>query len=306
MSCGASNPVPGTALTEIRHDYANVNGIRLHYAAAGEGPLILFLHGFPEFWYCWKKQLEEFGRDYLAVAPDLRGFNLSDHPHEVREYKAKILIEDMRQLAESLGHKRFVLVAHDWGGAVAWGLAISHPESVEKLVIVNSPHPIAFARELTHNKAQQDASQYMNLFRTDKAERVLSENNYARLLKMTVEGWGRGGMDAEEKAAYIEAWSRPGALTGGLNYYRASPMYPPAGEDPGAARLQLDPDDFMVRVPTLVVWGMRDTALLPGCLEGLEACVPDLRIERLPETSHWVMHEEPARLNQLIRGFVGG
>src|SRR5471032_2508169 len=103
MSCVASNPVPGTALTEIRHDYANVNGIRLHYAAAGEGPLILFLHGFPEFWYCWKKQLEEFGRDYLAVAPDLRGFNLSDRPADVKQYKARILIEDIRQLAEHLG-----------------------------------------------------------------------------------------------------------------------------------------------------------------------------------------------------------
>ena len=295
-------------MTEIHHDYASVNGVRLHYAQAGEGPLVLFLHGFPEFWYCWKKQLENFGRDHLAVAPDLRGFNLSDRPADVKQYKARILVEDVRALAERLGHperEKFVLVAHDWGGAVAWAYAMAHPQTLSKLVIVNSPHPVPFARELAHNPAQQDASQYMNLFRTGKAERVLSENNYERLMKMTLEGWGKGSIDAAEKAAYVEAWSQPGALTGSLNYYRASPLYPPIGDDPGAKALNLAPADFMVRVPTLVVWGMRDQALLPANLDGLEACVPDLRIERLPEATHWVMHEEPERLNRLIRDFLG-
>jgi pimeloyl-ACP methyl ester carboxylesterase len=294
----------GAALAAIRHDYASVNGVRLHYAYAGEGPLILFLHGFPEFWYCWKKQLEDFGRDHHAVAPDMRGFNLSDRPADVKQYKARILIEDIRQLAAHLGHDKFVLVAHDWGGAVAWGYAMAHPQTLSKLVIVNSPHPVTFARELAHNPAQQDASQYMNLFRTDKAERVLSENGYERLAKMTLEGWGRGAIDPAERATYVEAWSQPGALTGSLNYYRASPLYPPIGDDPGARALRLAPADFMVRVPTLVIWGMRDQALLPGNLDGLQECVPDLRIERLPEASHWVMHEEPERLNQLIREFI--
>jgi pimeloyl-ACP methyl ester carboxylesterase len=292
-------------LPAIRHDYANVNGVRLHYAHAGEGPLILFLHGFPEFWFCWKKQLEDFGRDHLAVAPDLRGFNLSDRPADVKQYKARILIEDIRALAEHLGHAKFVLVAHDWGGAVAWAYAVAHAQTLHRLVIVNSPHPVTFARELAHNKAQQQASRYMNLLRSDKAERVLSENNYARLVKMTLEDWGRGTVDPVERAAYVEAWSQPGALTGSLNYYRASPLYPPLGDDPGAKAVQLDPADFMVRVPTLVVWGMRDQALLPGNLDGLQACVPDLRIERLAQASHWVMHEEPARLNRLIREFIG-
>ena len=292
-------------MTAICHDYASINGVRLHYAHAGRGPLILFLHGFPEFWYCWKAQLEEFGRDHLAVAPDLRGFNLSARPADVKLYRARVLIEDIRQLAEHLGHGKFVLVAHDWGGAAAWAYAIAHPQTLDKLVIVNSPHPVTFARELAHNPAQADASQYMNLFRTEKAERVLSENNFARLMKMTLEQWSRGEIDPAEKTAYLEAWSQPGALTGSLNYYRASPLYPPTADDPGAKTLQLDPADFVVRVPTLVVWGMRDEALLPGNLDGLEQCVPDLRIERLPEASHWVMHEEPARLNRLIREFIG-
>jgi len=292
-------------LSAIRHDYASVNGVRLHYAHAGSGPLILFLHGFPEFWYCWKRALEDFGRDHLAVAPDMRGFNLSDRPADVKQYKARILIEDIRQLAAHLGQDKFVLVAHDWGGAVAWSYAMAHAETLSKLVIVNSPHPVTFARELAHNPAQAAASQYMNLFRTDKAERVLSENNYARLANMTLEAWGRGAVDPAERAAYVEAWSQPGALTGSLNYYRASPLYPPIGDDPGARALQLAPADFMVRVPTLVVWGMRDAALLPGNLDGLQECVPDLRIQRLPGASHWVMHEEPERLNQLIREFIG-
>jgi epoxide hydrolase 4 len=292
-------------LTSIHHDYASVNGVRLHYAHAGQGPLILFLHGFPEFWYCWKQQLEDLGHDYHAVAPDLRGFNLSDHPAEVKQYKARILVEDVRQLAEHFGREKFVLVAHDWGGAVAWAYAMAHPQTLSKLVMVNSPHPVTFARELARNQAQQDASQYMNLLRSDKAERVLSENNYARLMKMTLESWGGGAIDPAERAAYVGAWSQPGALTGSLNYYRASPLYPPIGDDPGAQTVKLDPADFMVRVPTLVVWGMRDQALLPGCLDGLEACVPDLRIERLPQATHWVMHEEPARLNHLIREFIG-
>ena len=292
-------------MSAIRHDYASVNGVRLHYAHAGSGPLILFLHGFPEFWYCWKRALEDFGRDHLAVAPDMRGFNLSDRPADVKQYKARILIEDIRQLAAHLGQDKFVLVAHDWGGAVAWSYAMAHAETLSKLVIVNSPHPVTFARELAHNPAQAAASQYMNLFRTDKAERVLSENNYARLANMTLEAWGRGAVDPAERAAYVEAWSQPGALTGSLNYYRASPLYPPIGDDPGARALQLAPADFMVRVPTLVVWGMRDAALLPGNLDGLQECVPDLRIQRLPGASHWVMHEEPERLNQLIREFIG-
>ena len=289
----------------IHHDYAQANGVRLHYAHAGSGPLIMFLHGFPEFWYCWKQQLEEFGSDHRAVAPDLRGYNLSDRPLDVKQYRARILVEDIRQFARHFGDEPFVLVAHDWGGALAWGLAIAHPELLRRLVIINSPHPVPFARELAHSKAQQAASRYMNLLRSDKAERVLAADNFARLQKMTLDAWSGTPPDAADRAAYVAAWSQPGALTGSLNYYRASPLYPPDGDDPGAAALQLDPAAFMVRVPTMVVWGMRDQALLPGVLEGMEACVPGVRIERLDDASHWVMHEQPARLNALIRDFIG-
>ena len=187
----------------IHHDYAQANGVRLHYAHAGSGPLIMFLHGFPEFWYCWKQQLEEFGSDHRAVAPDLRGYNLSDRPPDVKQYRARNLVEDIRQFARHFGDEPFVLVAHDWGGALAWGLAIAHPELLRKLVIINSPHPVPFARELAHSKAQQAASRYMNLLRSEKAERVLAEDNFARLQKMTLDAWSGTPPGAADRAAYL-------------------------------------------------------------------------------------------------------
>jgi len=295
-------------MTEIRHEFAAVNGIRLHYAHAGRGAPILFLHGFPEFWYGWKHQLADFGRTHHAFAPDLRGYNLSHKPEGVAQYKPRVLVEDVRQFARQIGGGDLVVVAHDWGGALAWGLAISHPELIRTLVIVNSPHPFLFARDLAHDKAQQDASQYMNFFRSDKAERVLSENNHARLAAM-MDTWGGAGGSAgagnEDRDAYLAAWSQPGALTGGLNWYRASPLYPPIGDDPGAGALALRHEDFIVNVPTLVIWGMRDRALLPHLLEGLDELVPNLRIERLPDATHWVVHEQPERVNRLIREFIG-
>ena len=195
-------------------------------------------------------------------------------------------------LFRSFGGGRFVLVAHDWGGAVAWGFAMAHPELLSHLVIVNSPHPYTFWRELGANPAQRQASAYMLLLRDPKAERVLSQDGYAKLWQFAF-SWGSPRFSEDDKAAYLEAWARPGALTGGLNWYRASPLYPPTPEDPGASRLSLEAKDFMVRVPTLVIWGEADKALLTGCLDGLEACVPDLRVVRVPGASHWIVHERP-------------
>jgi pimeloyl-ACP methyl ester carboxylesterase len=281
------------------------NGIRLHMISEGGGRLILFVHGFPEFWYEWKHQLTEFGRDHLAVALDMRGYNLSSKPTEVAAYQARHLVEDLRLLADHLGHDRFVMVAHDWGGAVAWSFAAAHPQRLEKLVTVNAPHPVTFARELLDNPAQQRASAYMNLFRSDKAERVLLEDDCRRLRRMTLDAWAVNGGHASEEdyRAYLDAWTQPGALTGGLNYYRASPLHPP--DESRSTLPALDPEAFRVRVPTLVIWGERDEALLPGNLDGLGELVSDLRIERIPGASHWVIHEQPDRVNRLIRDFLG-
>lgn len=284
-------------------DYAEVNGVRLHYVAAGKGPLMLFVHGFPQFWYAWHELLPEFARDHRVVAPDTRGINLSGKPDGVKAYHVTQQTEDLRQLMRHLGYEKCILVAHDWGGACAWHFAQTHPECIDKLISINSPHPVAFARELRHNAAQRKASDYMALFRLDKAERVIGENNFQRLQYFFREWGGKGGTppDAATLALYKEAWSQPGALTAGLNYYRASPLYP---ADPPERVPELKAADFMVRVPTLVIWGESDTALLPVLLDGLEECVPGVRIERVPKGSHWVIHEFPQRVIELIRGFI--
>ena len=289
----------------MNHEYAVVNGIRMHYVTAGAGPLIVFAHGFPEFWYEWKRQLEEFGRDHQAVAPDLRGYNLTDKPPGVESYRVKHLIEDLRQLATHLGAEKFTLVAHDWGGAVAWAFAIAHPELLHRLVIVNAPHPAIFARLLHSNPEQQQASQYMRMFCTPEAEENLSRDNYQPLVDIVLaHGLKRGYFNEDDKRAYLDAWSQPGALTGGLNYYRAGRMLPPAPGTPPDAPLAIDRDAFTVRVPTLVIWGERDTALIPANLDGLDEFVPNLTVRRIPDANHWVVHQKPEAVNGYVRQFV--
>jgi pimeloyl-ACP methyl ester carboxylesterase len=295
----------------VEHFFAPLNGIRLHCVAEGaaDAPLMLFVHGFPEFWYCWHGQLEEFGKDHRAVAFDLRGHNLSDKPEGVEAYRVKPLLEDLRQLIEYLqagrSDKSCILVAHDWGGAIAWTFAAAYPQYVKKLVTINAPHTIPFARALASDPEQQAASSYMLLLRQPKAERVMEEDNFERLLKMfSRTADGHCALSDREIPLYREAWSQPGALTCALNLYRASPLYPPTPEDPGAAALKLDPAALTVRVPTLVIWGEADAALGTVLLDGLEELVPDLRIRRIPEGSHWVIHEQPRQVSAAIRDFL--
>jgi pimeloyl-ACP methyl ester carboxylesterase len=273
---------------------ADVNGVRLHYVTAGSGKLILFVHGFPEFWYAWRNQLAEFGKDHKAVALDMRGYNLSSKPAGVDHYKVGVVLEDFRALAEKLGYKKFILAGHDWGGGIAWAFAIAHPECVEKLIIINAPHPALFARELRENPLQQKASAYILTFRAAGAEEALSANGYAALVQVVMgEGLKTGVFSEDDKAAYMEAWSQPGALTGALNYYRAAGMGPPSRGG-----------DLIVRVPTLVIWGEKDPYLLTGNLDGLSEFVPNLTVKRIPDATHWVVHEKPALVNRYIREFI--
>ena len=295
----------------LQDSYVTVNGVRLHYVSAGKGPLILFLHGFPEFWYEWKDQLAEFGKDHLAVAPDLRGYNLSDKPADLAQYRMNALVEDIRALGEHFSRqKKFVLVGHDWGGAVAWSFAIAHPEMLEKLVIVNAPHPGVFGRLLSSDPAQQQASQYMLMFRSPQAEATLSANNYAALVNAVLGAGLKSGIFSEDdKAAYLKAWSQPGALTGGLNYYRANQVGRPApgqgtNASPSAGNFAADPKTMTVKTPTLVIWGEKDTALLPQNLDGLDQFVPRLTVKRIPDGSHWVIHEKRDDVKREIRAFL--
>jgi pimeloyl-ACP methyl ester carboxylesterase len=282
--------------------------VRLHCAETGrEGaPLVLFLHGFPEFWAAWKDVLPAFADRWHAVAPDLRGFNRSSKPADVRAYRAPALVADLDGLIRGLGHERAVVVAHDWGGAVAWALAIAMPHRLHGLVILNAPHPVPFARLLATDPAQQAASAYMNWLRRPGSESALAKDDFALIERFFVGEHPPAWYDAATRAAYHEAWGQPGALAGGVAYYRASSLYPPTDDDPGAARLTLDPSQFVVRVPTRVLWGERDRALLTGLLDGLDQVVPDLVVRRMPECSHWLAHERPAEVAAAIRGFVEG
>jgi pimeloyl-ACP methyl ester carboxylesterase len=282
------------------------SGISLHYASSGTpgAPLTMLLHGFPEYWAAWEEVLPGLGEDFFAVAPDLRGFNLSSMPDNVAAYRVHEVMGDALGLAAHLGYDAFNLVGHDWGGAVAWSIAIAMPGRVRRLAILNSPHPVPFARELAGSPAQQAASGYMNWLRAPTAGPMLAENNFARLegffdrMQRPDCPW----LTAQRRQRYREVWAR--GIEGGLNYYRASPLYPPTPGDPGACKLRLDPADFIVRVPTLVLWGMADQALLPGLLDGLDELIPRLTVERLPNATHWLIHEEPQLVAARIREFL--
>lgn len=293
----------------LKDQYVQVSGLQMHCVTAGKGRLILFLHGFPEFWYEWKNQLAEFGKDHLAVAPDMRGYNLSDKPSDLEQYRMRYLVDDVLSLANHFSHgKKFVLVAHDWGGAVAWAFAIAHPEMLEKLVIINAPHPGVFAGLLRSDPKQQQASQYMLMFRGAQAEQTLSANNFTPLVSAVLgPGLKDGVFTEDDKQAYIKAWSEPGALTGGLNYYRANQVGPPApgqAEQASSGNFGVDPASLTVKVPTLVIWGEKDTALLTSNLDGLDRFVPQLTVKRIPEGTHWVIHEKPSEVNGYIREFI--
>lgn len=293
-------------MTAITHNTAKIGDINLHYAECGAGKdeLVILLHGFPEFWYTWKDQLPSVGEKYHAVAPDMRGYNLSDKPEGLKNYRIGPLVGDVLNLADHFGKKEFYLVAHDWGAAVAWAVAIGHPERIKGLVILNGPHPYIFSELLTQNRTQIEQSQYMAYFRNEGVEDKLLANDCKWLWDWTFARHIEAGqMSEEDQQAYIAAWTRPGAMTAMLNYYRASPLTPAKEEDIGKS-LGLNPDEFRVRVPTLVVWGEKDHALIPENLIGLDRFVDDLKIIRLPDVTHWVTHEASDRAAAEITGFI--
>jgi epoxide hydrolase 4 len=284
----------------MEHAYAEVNHVRLHYVTAGGGPPLIFLHGFPEFWYAWRAQLAHFAPRYRAVAPDMRGYNLSEKPHGLEAYALPTLAADIVALIDHLGHPRAALVGHDWGGVVAWACAQLAPDRISRLVVINAPHLAIFARELANSPEQRRASAYIERFQLTDAEDLLAADRFAALDQALLGSLiARGALTEADRAAYHTAWSQPGALTGMLSYYRATDVLG------GVARLPplaLRP----VTTPTLVIWGEQDRALLPGNLDGLAQYAPDLQIARIPDASHWVVHEQPARVSALIAAFLDG
>jgi len=268
--------------------------------------VLLFLHGFPEAAFVWDELLLHFARPehggYRCVAPNLRGFEASSQPADVAAYRAKHLVQDIAALITIEGGPLACLVAHDWGGAVAWSLANQRPELARKLAIVNSPHPATFLRELTTNARQQEASAYMNFLIRPDAEVLLREDGYRRLFAFFTDWGGAPWLTEALKDRYRAVWDA--SLTGGLNYYRASPLRPPRPEDPGAAGVTLPREMVTIAIPTFVLWAMEDVALPPELVDGLEDYVPDLRLEKVPGATHWIVHERPAFVAERLGAFL--
>ena len=291
------------------------HGIRLSCRSTGKKgrPVLVFLHGFPEAAFVWDSLLLHFAKQenggYRCIAPNLRGFEQSSAPVDVSAYRAKHLVQDMAAVIELEGGQIDCLIAHDWGGAIAWNLAASQPQLMKKLVIINSPHPGTFLRELQQSPTQQAASAYMNFLIRPDAETLLADGDFRRLFEFFMplgdhHGGQRGPriapawLTADVKARYRDVWQN--GLTGPLNFYRASPLRPgPEVADVVIPRGLLD-----VHLPTLVLWGMDDIALGPGLLHGLADYVPHLVIERIEGATHWLLHEQPELVASRLQHFL--
>ena len=290
------------------------HGISLSCRAAGARgrPVLLFLHGFPEAAFVWDELLEHFARPenggYRCVAPNLRGYEQSSAPAEPAAYRAKHLVQDIAALVaiEAGPAPLACLIAHDWGGAVAWNFANQLPQLSAKLAIINSPHPGTFLRELKNNPKQQAASAYMNFLIRPDAEQLLAEDDYRRLwdffLGMGAGTDGFGWLTDEVKTRYRAVWDQ--GLTGGCNYYRASPLRPPRAGDPAASAIELPHEMLTISLPTLVLWGLGDTALPPELIEGLDDYIPQLTLQTVPDATHWIVHEQPQRVMTSLQHFL--
>lgn len=289
----------------------DTGAVTLNVAVAGKrsNPLVVLLHGFPEYWAAWREVMEVLSRDFFVVAPDQRGYNLSSKPEGVDAYRARHMVADLSALANHLSPDRpFALAGHDWGASVAYAFAFAHSKRLSCLIIVNGVHPWCFQHAIHSDPEQRLASQYINKLREPATDQRMAEDCFRRTFRM-IEGFSRADwMEGDVRAAYLDAWSQPGAMTAMLNWYRASPIdVPEPGEAPGGTFLDsLPPDAMSVRVPHLVLWGEADTALRPSCLEGLDRFAPNLVVKPIADAGHWILHEKPREVATAIRDFVAG
>ncbi len=279
-----------------RHRDIMTNGIRMHYVTQGNGPLIVLLHGFPEFWYSWRYQMPFLAeRGYTVIAPDLRGYNDTDKPRT--GYDVPTLVGDIAGLIKGLGQEKAVIVGHDWGGALAWAFAMSYPQMTERLIVMNAPHPQAMLRAFRTLK-QLRKSWYMFAFQLPwLPENALLRNNayeIGRMLKGAAVQ--KSAFPNEVLATYQEVMSKPGAMTAALNYYRQLFRHP----------LRSAKNYTSIGVPTLLIWGEQDIALGIELTYGLEQWVPNIQIKRIPDSGHWVQQEKPELVNTLMAEFLRG
>lgn len=288
-------------------------GVELECRVSGQPgqPLLLFLHGFPEGAFIWDGLLEQFSATHRCVAPNLRGYGKSSQPTAVSDYRAKHLVDDLSALIalESSDKRAACVIAHDWGGAVAWGLANRYAQQVQRLLILNSPHPGSFVRELQQNPVQQAASQYMHFLRRADAPQLLAESNWQRMLGFfqNPDGSQPAWLTPERKQQYRDHWNL--GVHGACMFYAASPLVPPrpdsSAEELQAIRALSLPDEMLtISMPVRILWGDSDLALQPALLDGLERWVPNLQIEHLKGCSHWVVHEQPEAVRKALTEFL--
>jgi pimeloyl-ACP methyl ester carboxylesterase len=282
-------------------------GVSLNVALAGDprSPAVILLHGFPESHRTWREVAPRLDDRFYLIMPDQRGFAGSDRPQDVKSYKTELLVDDIFGLADALAIERFALVGHDWGGAVAWSAALRGDPRLTRLAIINAPHPVVFQKSLIENADQRGASQYISTFRAPGFEKLVEKNGYDWFFEKTFGGHvDLAKIPAAEKQQYVAEWSQPGAFNAMLNWYRAAKvMVPPPG-------LTVPLPDWLLRafpnvsVPTLVVWGIKDAALLPIQLDGLDELVEDLTIVRLPEAGHFAPWEAPDEVSAALGPFL--
>lgn len=288
----------------IRHDYAQVGDVRLHYAECGEGErLVVLLHGFPECWYSWRKQLPILGKRYRVVAPDMRGYNLSDKPARVEDYQMSRLVDDVTGLIRHLGAREAAVIGHDWGGAVAWAVAQHYPDYVWKLASLQVPPPAVWARNLTLKQALR--SWYMLFFQLPRVpEWWMARDDFAALAKAFRATSRPGTFSDRDIEVYKAAMREPGALTAAVNYYRANVRSFFARRSGGGDGIK---ERERVRVPTLFVYGERDFAIVPETVAGVADYVDAPYTElRLARNNHWVQQESPAEVNAALFSFLDG
>jgi len=266
----------------VEHGYANNNGVKIHYASLGKGPLIVMIHGFPDFWYSWRDQMEALSANYQVVAIDQRGYNLSDKPKGVENYDIRLLVSDVVAVIRHLGRDKAIIVGHDWGGVVAWAFAMSLPQMTEKLIILNLPHPRGLRRELANNPQQQQNSQYARNFQKEGAH-----------LQLTPERLAFWVTDPKAKEKYIEAFRRSD-FEAMLNYYKQNYPREPYTEDTSPV--------IKVKVPVLMIHGLKDTALLPGALNNTwEWLEKDLTLVTIPDAGHFVQQDASDLVTRTIK-----
>ena len=292
-------------MQDARSRFVDLNGHSFHCLDWGRAgaPVLLFLHGFPEYGGAWSEVAGRLANSYHCIAPDQRGFGQSWAPPEIEAYEMRELVGDMAALIGILGEK-VTVIGHDWGAAVAYGLAMFRPELVSRLIIINGVHPGPFQRELAAGGAQTSASQYIRFLRAEGSEDKLSADDFGGLMKLFSAKMDLSWLSGERLKLYKAEWSRPGRLKAMINWYRASPLQVALPGEPLSDVPALRKDRLQVRCPHLLIWGDNDTALLPACIEGLGEYAADLTVEHVAGADHWICHQKPDLVAGLIRSWL--